>query len=163
MKKQLDQLDRRLVAALTEDGQRSAQVLAEDLGVTAPTIRTRLKALLKTGAMRVAALVDPFRVQGMTVALVGITLTSHKELGLKLDQIADLPGVNWAGVVTGRYDILVEIILSEEIGDLYRFLDEDLSKVGGIASSESFVVMKARRKWVCLPRGTRQQFTINKQ
>ena len=162
MKKQLDQLDRRLMAALTEDGQRSAQVLAQDLGVTAPTVRSRLKALLKSGAMRMAALVDPFRVRGMTIALVGITLTSHKELGEKLDQIADLPGVNWAAVVTGRYDILVEIVLSEEISDLYRFLDQDLSRVGGIASSESFVVMKARRKWICLPRGVREQYTINK-
>ncbi len=146
------------MSALTEDGQSSAQVLAQDLGVTAPTVRSRLKGLLKGGAMRIAALVDPFKVKGLTVALVGVTLTSHKELGQKLDQLADLPGVNWAAVVTGRYDILVEVVLSEEITDLYRFLDEDLSRVGGIASSESFVVMKARRKWVCLPRGVREQF-----
>lgn len=162
MKNHPDALDKRLIAALTEDGQTSAGRLAEDLGVTGPTVRSRLKSLLKSGVCRVSALVNPFRAEGLTVALVGMTLNSHEQLGLKMDRISELPDVSWAAVVTGRYDIIAEVVLSEDIGDLYRFMDEDLASVGGIASSESFVVMKARRKWLCLPRGTRAKY-INDQ
>ncbi len=153
-----DALDKRIIAALTEDGQLSAGKLAQDLGVTGPTVRSRLKSLLTKGVCRVAALVDPFQTKGLTVALVGITLNSHQQLGEKLDQIAELADVSWSAVVTGRYDIIAEVVLSEEIGDLYRFMDKDLASIGGIASSESFVFMKARRKWLCLPRGTRSRF-----
>ena len=156
-KRSLDLQDRRLAAVLTGDGLRSAGELARDLGVTAPTVRSRLKALLADGAMRIAALVNPSRVKGLTVALVGITVTSHRDLGDKLNRIAALPAVHWAAVVTGRYDILVEVVLSEDIGDLYRFMDQDLSGIGGIASSETFVVMKARRKWLLLPSGVRER------
>jgi len=159
MRKVLDAADRRLVAALAEDGQASSGELAEGLGVTAPTIRARMKNLISQGVLRVAGLVDPFQVKGLSVALVGIKLMSHMQLDEKLTEIARLPDVNWAAVVTGRYDILVEVVVSEDMGDLYNFLDQALSSVGGIASSESFVVMKARRKWIPLPKGARTWFT----
>ena len=158
MKHSLDQNDRKLIAALTKDGQQSPGKIADEIGVTAPTVRSRMKNLISAGALKIAGLVNPMKTKGLTVALVGISLHSHEQLGEKLDQIGALPRVNWCAVVTGRYDIIVEIICSDEVGDLYDFLDKDLSQVGGINSSESFVVMKSRRKWLCLPDAVVDQF-----
>ncbi|QGY39751.1 winged helix-turn-helix transcriptional regulator [Pseudodesulfovibrio cashew] len=158
MKTELDQNDRKLVAALTRDGQMSPGKVADEIGVTAPTVRSRMKNLMKAGVLKIAGLVNPVEAKGLTVALVGISLHSHEQLGEKLDQIGSLPRVNWCAVVTGRYDIIVEIVCSDEIGDLYDFLDKDLSQVGGINSSESFVVMKSRRKWLCLPDAVLDEF-----
>ncbi|NJB69242.1 Lrp/AsnC family transcriptional regulator for asnA, asnC and gidA [Desulfobaculum xiamenense] len=155
MKRQLDQTDARLVAALTEDGQQSTGRLAERLGVTGPTIRSRLKNLITSGMLRVAALVDPFRVKGLTVALVGLCVESHNKLDRKMEQISKLEKVNWVAVITGRYDLLVEIVLTDGIDDLYHFINEELSQIGGITNTESFVVMQARRKWILLPQGAR--------
>ena len=158
MKKILDAADRRILCELASDGQAGAGELAERLGVTAPTIRTRVRGMISQGLMRIAGLVDPFAVKGLSVALVGIKLQSQMQLDQKLEEISALPDVNWAAVVTGRYDILVELITSEDISGLYDFLDKTLSSVGGVTSSESFVVMKARRKWIPLPRGARTWF-----
>ena len=154
----LDPQDRRLAMLLAEDGALAAGEAAERLGVTAPTVRSRLKGLLSRGAMRIAALVDPARVKDITIALVAVTLQSHQQLDEKLEAISRLDKVSWAAVVTGRYDIMVEVVLSDDIADLYRFLNEDLGKVGGINASESFVVMKAKRKWTLLPAGARKRF-----
>ena len=151
MKTTLDVQDKKLIAELTRDGQLSPGKIGDEIGVTAPTVRSRMKNLIAAGALKVAGLVDPMKTKGLTVALVGISLHHHELLGEKLDQIGSLPRVNWCAVVTGRYDIIVEIVCSAEIGDLYDFLDQDLSKVGGISASESFVVMKSRRKWLFLP------------
>lgn len=159
MKAILDAPDRKLVAELSRDGQLSPGKVAEEIGVTAPTVRSRMKNLIKAGALRVAGLVNPMRAKGLTVALVGISLHSHEQLDEKLDQIGSLPRVNWCAVVTGRYDIIVEIVCSDDIGDLYDFLDQDLSQVGGINSSESFVVMKSRRKWLLLPEAVLEKFS----
>ncbi|GAB7021746.1 Lrp/AsnC family transcriptional regulator [Salidesulfovibrio brasiliensis] len=158
MKKNLDSLDKRLVSALTEDGQSQVGKLTERLGVTPPTVRSRMKNLISAGAMKVAGLVNPMRTKGLTVALVGITLQSHKLLDEKLEQIANLDRVNWCAVVTGRYDLIVEIVCTESTADLYDFLDKDLSQLGGIGSSESFVVMKSRRKWLLLPEAVTRLF-----
>lgn len=158
MRNTLDQNDRKLVAALTQDGQLSPGKVADEIGLTAPTVRSRMKNLIKSGAMRIAGMINPMKTKGLTVALVGISLHSHEQLDEKLNQISSLPRVNWAAVVTGRYDIIVEIVCSDEIGDLYDFLNTDLSGVGGINSSESFVVMKSRRKWLCLPDAVVDEF-----
>ncbi|MGL1860927.1 MAG: Lrp/AsnC family transcriptional regulator [Pseudodesulfovibrio sp.] len=158
MKDSFDQNDKKLIAALTKDGQQSPGKIADEIGVTAPTVRSRMKNMITAGALRVAGLVNPMKTKGLTVALVGISLHSHELLDAKLDQIGSLPRVNWCAVVTGRYDIIVEIVCSDDIGDLYDFLDQDLSKVGGINSSESFVVMKSRRKWLCLPDAVVEDF-----
>jgi len=151
MKSTLDTQDKKLVAALTKDGQLSPGKIGQGMGVTAPTVRSRMKNLITAGALKVAGLINPMEAKGLTVAMVGITLHSHEQLGEKLEQIGSLPRVNWCAVVTGRYDIIVEIICTDEMSDLYDFLDQDLSKVGGVNSSESFVVMKSRRKWLLLP------------
>lgn len=158
MKSELDHNDKKLVAALTHDGQLSPGKIADEMGVTAPTVRSRMKNLIAAGALKIAGLVNPMLTKGLTVALVGISLNSHELLDEKLEQIGSLPRVNWCAVVTGRYDIIVEIVCSDDIGDLYDFLDKDLSQVGGINSSESFVVMKSRRKWLCLPDAVVEEF-----
>ncbi len=151
MKRSLDPQEKKLAALLMQDGTCSVSELARGLDVTAPTVRTRLKSLLAEGLMKIAGLVDPSKVKGLTVAIVCLTVSHHEQLGNTLERVAALPKVQWAGVVTGRYDIVAEVILTEDIEDLYRFMDHDLSQVGGIASTESFVVMRSKGKWICLP------------
>ena len=128
-KEHLDELDKTIVALLAEDGQSSVNRMAEQAGVTGPTVRARMKNLVAKGVLAVTGLVNPFRTKGLTVALVGITIQDHKEMDAKLDQIAALDRVQWAAVVTGGFDILAEVLLSDEIADLYHFINQDLSQV----------------------------------
>ncbi len=153
----LDHSDRKLIAALSKDGQLSPGRIAEDMGVTAPTVRSRMKNLIRTGVLKVAGLINPMTTRGLTIALVGITIHSHEQLDKKLEQIGSLPRVTGARG-HGRYDIIVEIVCSDSTADLYDFLNKDLSGVGGINSSESFVVMKSRRKWLFLPDAVVEEF-----
>ena len=51
----LDPLDTRILAELSEDGLLAAGEIAQRLGVTAPTVRSRVKAMLASGLMRIAA------------------------------------------------------------------------------------------------------------
>lgn len=154
----LERQDRRLLAVLAEDGQLSAGKVSERLGVTSPTVRSRMKNLMAAGVLRVAGLVDPFRIKGLEVAFVGITVETHSKMDDMLQKVSALDKVNWAAVVTGRYDIMVEVLLPEGTDDLYAFINDELSAIGGVAASESFMVMKAKRKWVPLPRAVRKRF-----
>ncbi len=149
MTRQLDDLDRQFAALLAEDGRVSLSDVAERVGVSRPTVASRVKALLADKALRVAALLNITEVPGVTVALVGFTLDKYR-LDEMLQQIAGLDEVIWAAVVTGRYDIIAEVATEDGMAGLYRFLSESLSSVGGIDSSEVFVIMKASRKWTAL-------------
>ena len=155
MARQMDALDKALVSLLQEDGRLSLADTAIAAGVSRPTAAARVKSLAVDGVLRIAGLVNAFQVGGLTTALVGLALTEHN-LDEKVEQIAALEEVSWAAVVTGRYDIIVEVVTGDGMAGLYDFLNESLRRVGGISRSEMFVVMKARNKWTLLPPGMRR-------
>jgi len=147
----LDALDMELIHLLAKDGRMSVIAIAERLKSTAPTIRSRIERLTQSGVMRVTALVDAFKVRNLTIALVGMRVDKHQELEKKSKQIADLKEVHWVTMVSGQYDIIAEVILLDGMHGLYRFISEELPRVGGIRSTESFMVIKPVQKWVRLP------------
>jgi len=56
-------------------------------------------------------------------------------------------------VVTGRYDVIAEVVVNGGMEDLYRLTTDIIPQVGNVAQTETFVIMKSKRKWVCLPEG----------
>lgn len=149
----LDILDNEIIRLLTENGRMSIGKMAKKLDVTAPTVRKRIKLLEKKGIFNVSGLIDPNRHREMITALVAMSIRSEGELDQILDKIVHLPNVAWAGVVTGRYDIIAEVMCVEGKEELYRFTTETILKMGNIVRSETFIVMKSKNNWLCLPEG----------
>lgn len=151
----VDATDRALLARLMEDGRVALSKLAKQVGVSRPTAATRLRLLTDNGLLRVCGLVDVLQMRGLTMALVGVTVDRH-QLDEKVEQIAALREVTWAAVVTGRYDIMAEVVTEEGVNGLYDFLNTSLRSVGGITASEMFVVLETRNKWMRLPAALRR-------
>lgn len=153
MKKALDELDRRLVRLLAKDGRMPVGDIANYLGVSAPTVRNRIKGLEQTGLLKISGLIDAAKHQNLTTALIGLNMISRGKLPEVLARLERHDNITWAAVVTGRYDILVEVVFTGEMDELYRITSIDIPKLGNVVKSETFVVMKSNSKWVRLPRG----------
>ncbi|MFW2367225.1 MAG: Lrp/AsnC family transcriptional regulator [Desulforhopalus sp.] len=149
----LDDLDKKLIRLLSEDGRMPVKKLVEKLDISNPTINSRMKNLIKSGVLRIAGLVDIFSTKGLIMALVAIRVKDDSKLDDTLTQISDLDNVHSAIAVTGRYDIFAEVVFTGEMGALYDFMSQKLPALENIGSSESFVVMKAKKKWLLLPSG----------
>ena len=145
-------IDRQVINLLTEDGLIPVKDVAKILGVTGPTVRSRMRKLIQSKILKVAGLIDPSKIENFNVAITVVNLTNHQKLDEKLGIIGNLPNVHWAAVVTGTYDIIFEVVLSKGMSDLYTFLTRDLAKVGGIRSHETFMVLKGKNKWVSMPK-----------
>ena len=152
-KKALDSLDKEIVRLLTEDGRIPVGDMAARLGVTAPTVRSRIKNLEKTGKLKITGLIDPFEHKDLITALIGLSIQSYGKLDGILEKLANLDYVTWVAVVTGRYDVIAEVVVNGGMADLYRLTTDIIPQVGNVAKSETFVIMKSKRKWVCLPEG----------
>jgi Lrp/AsnC family transcriptional regulator for asnA, asnC and gidA len=152
-KKTLDPLDNKIIRLLTENGRMPIGEMANKLNVTAPTVRSRIKGLEKNGLFKVSGLIDPGRHEEMITALVAMSVRSEGKLDQILDKISNLPNVAWAGVVTGRYDIVAEVLCVEGKDELYRFTTDTILKMGNITRSETFILMKSRKNWLQLPEG----------
>jgi len=155
-KAKIDTLDNEIIRLLTEDGRMPIGEMAKKLKVTAPTVRSRIRELEKNGIFKVSGLIDPSRHRKMITALVAISVRSEGKLDQILDKIARLPNVAWVGVVTGRYDIMAEVMCVEGKEELYRFTTETILKMGNVVRSETFIVMKSKNNWLCLPEGVEQ-------
>jgi len=149
----LDALDNEIIRLLTEDGRMPIGEMAKKLDVTAPTVRKRIKLLEKNGIFKVSGLIDPSRHREMITALVTMSVRSEGKLDQILDKIAHLPNVAWAGVVSGRYDIIAEVVCVKGKDELYRFTTETILKIGNVVKSETFIIMKSKHNWLCLPEG----------
>ena len=154
-KTSLDNLDNKIIRLLTENGRMPIGEMAKKLNVTSPTIRNRIKDLEKNGILKVSGLIDPGKHREMITALVAMSVQSHGKLDQILDKINQLPNVVWAGVVTGRYDIIAEVVCVNGKEELYRFTTETILKMANVVRSESFLILKSRDNWLCLPKGVK--------
>ena len=150
----LDTLDNEIIRLLTEHGRMPIGEMAKKLKVTSPTIRNRIKDLEKSGVFKVSGLIDPNKHQEMITALVAMSIKSDGKMDQILKKIGQLANVVWVGVVTGRYDIIAEVVCIGGKDELYRFTTETIiNTLGNVVRSETFIIMKSRNNWLRLPDG----------
>jgi len=152
--KELDDLDKKIIRLLSQDGSVTPANIAMHLGVTPPTVRARMRALEEAGFLKIAGLIDPCAHPSFTVALVGMNIRAYGTLDEVMDKLSQLDNVISVSVVTGRYDVIAEVIVEGGNAALFELTSKVIpSVVGMVDRSETFVVMAGREKWVKLPKG----------
>ena len=144
---ELDAIDRGIVEALREDGRTNNSVIAARLGIAEGTVRQRMRKLTEAGVVKISALVNPEIISEHQLCMIGIKVAESQRLEATAQSVSQLPEVRSVAIVTGRYDLLVELLVDSNHG-LIRFLSESLAKVSGIQSSETFLLLKTYDKWI---------------
>jgi Lrp/AsnC family transcriptional regulator for asnA, asnC and gidA len=136
----LDEIDRQIIAILQKDGRVPFAQIAEQLKVSAGMIRLRYNRLAEMGVLRVVAITNPLRMGYQTMALIGIKADGTNLLEIA-DKIAALDEVIYLIVVSGAFDIMIEIVCRDQ-NHLLQFLTERLYKIEGVRETESFMHLK---------------------
>ena len=122
-------------------GRKSYKKIAEELAVSENTVRTRVHKLIDQGILEVTGLVDPEAINGHRVVMVGVKLKTM-DLVKKGEEFSKLKGVISVSVVTGRFDLIVMVLLKTGFG-LLEFYTEEVSKLEDVQSVETFVEYKS--------------------
>ncbi|MCV6586541.1 MAG: Lrp/AsnC family transcriptional regulator [Marinibacterium sp.] len=118
----LDDLDRAILDALTEDARRSWADLAAETGVSAPTIRDRVLRLMDSGVIEgFSARLSPAALGYALQAIVRFRPLPGKRHVLE-QQIADIPQIVQCDKITGE-DAFVARLLLRDIAELDPLLD----------------------------------------
>jgi Lrp/AsnC family transcriptional regulator for asnA, asnC and gidA len=123
------------------DGRKSFKTIAEELSVSENTIRARVSKLAEEGVLEISGLVDPESLPGHGTVIVGVKLQSM-DLIKKGEEFSKLRGVVSVSVVTGRFDLILLVLLKEGFG-LLEFYTEEVAKIKGVQSVETFVIYKS--------------------
>ncbi len=127
-----DELDRRIVAALVEDGRATYADIGGQVGLSAPAVKRRVDRLRASGAIiGFAALVDPGMLGWTTEAYVELFCRGRTSPSDIAAAVSKYPEVTGAATITGEADALLHIRAAD-----VRHFEEVVEHI----SAEPFVV-----------------------
>ncbi len=136
----LDKLDFEILSCLQEDGRMSFTVIAEKLGVSIGTIRTRFNKLLEDGTVNIIGRVDPDKVGFRSYAHIAVFVrpaTLRDKIALT---ISVLPEVSFLAMTSGDYDLEVDVMCRDN-NHLVDFVNE-ISKIDGVYQTKTTMYFK---------------------
>jgi Lrp/AsnC family transcriptional regulator, regulator for asnA, asnC and gidA len=142
----VDKMDQKIIDCLKSDGRMPNNEIAVKLSVSEGTVRNRIRKLTKNGFMKVKGLIDPNQITEKQVIFIGAKVAVSKDLEKAAETVSKLPNVNSTSVVTGRFDLIIELFT--EPYAVINFICNDLGKLDSIISTESFLTLKNYDKWI---------------
>ena len=135
--RRVDELDRRIIEALQENGRESFRRIAARLGVSEATVRSRYARLVSEGILQVVGVTNPLGL-GFDQALVGLKTSGPP--GDVADELARWPEVDYVVVTAGQFDVVVEVVASDR-RELLE-LTNRMRRLDGVISTEMFLYLE---------------------
>lgn len=146
---QPDDVDLKLIGSLVSDGRAPVSELAEQVGLSIPSVRRRLNTLFDGGVVSVRAIVEPANV-GLPVEAILWVRVAPSEVREVGRLVAEAPGVRYAVMVMGEYQIMVNVN-TRTLQELRSFLTGSDWVTRALAIRSSTVVRAFKRGGVQLP------------
>lgn len=140
----IDDIDRVIIDEMRRDGRTAFAQIAEQLKVSPGMIRLRYNRLVDQGIIKVVAITNPLSMGYNAMTMVAIKTDGSKTLEVA-NAISAFTEVVYLIVVSGRYDIMAEVVCKDH-DDLLRFMTEKLYKVDGVRDTETFVHLKISKE-----------------
>src|SRR5690242_1904264 len=140
----VDAIDRKILAALQQDGRLTITELSTQVGLSVSPCHRRLRELERSGAIRgYRAVVDAERVGLAFEALVFITMRqTDRETLLAFEAgVASIPNVVQAERLFGETDYLLRIVTAD-LAAYQRLQDDQLTTLPGVQRMTSTLVSK---------------------
>ncbi len=157
--KGLDKTDRRILELLQQDGRLSNVKLARTLGLAAPSALSRVRNLEAHGVIQAYhARIDPVSLDLKLLAFIFVKTDSLRKENRAGEQISRLRGVLEVHNITGEDALLVKLRTSGP-EDLATLIREDLSRIEGVVSTKTTIVLHTTAETFILPVSQQQQKT----
>lgn len=106
----MDELDRRIITILAEDGRTPYREIAERTGVATTTVHQRVRRLTEQGVIAGTRIIIDWEAVGLPVtALVSVEAPGDIPLADVAESIASIPLVQDCHAVTGEFDLLLTV------------------------------------------------------
>jgi Lrp/AsnC family transcriptional regulator for asnA, asnC and gidA len=144
--RQPDQTDWKIID-LVRTGVVSNSAIADRLGLSEGTVRQRIKRMKESGVLAFRGLIDPDVLANRQLTLIGANVMESRLLDDKAREISELPNVLSVSIASGRFDLIIEVLVDSNHG-LVDFLINEISSIEGISKTESFLLLKTYSKFV---------------
>src|SRR5664279_5188702 len=135
----LDAIDRSIVSLLLEDGRISSAEITRRIGhVSERAVRYRIERLVRSGVIRISAIVNPQAVGFPVIGDVLVDVAPGKLQDVAA-QLVEFPTVSYVAGSVGEGDLSVQVY-ARDTEELLRFVNEVIGKVPGVTRTKLAMV-----------------------
>ncbi|MCU9850394.1 Lrp/AsnC family transcriptional regulator [Defluviimonas sp. D31] len=143
----LDEIDRKILAELQDDGRMTNVELARRVGISAPPCLRRVRTLEEAGYIRgYHADVNPrelgFEVQ--VFAMVGLHSQAEVDLSAFEQRCREWPLVRECHMLNGEIDFILKCV-APDLSSFQTFLTEELTSAPNVASVKTSLVIRCAK------------------
>jgi DNA-binding Lrp family transcriptional regulator len=140
----LDDVDRRILAALRRDGRLSTRALGVEVGMSPGAVAERVRRLEAAGAIRgYGADIDPAAVGSGMRVLVGLQIEQGgPPIQQTVDALLAVDAVDEVSIVSGQWALIVFLQVRDQ-HHLREVVAEELWGIPGFRHSETMLVLDA--------------------
>jgi Lrp/AsnC family transcriptional regulator for asnA, asnC and gidA len=139
----LDDVNKRIIEQLQRDGRMSYAALAKVVGLSEAAVRQRVQRLLDTSVMQIVAVTDPLTLGFARQVMVGLKVTGDmRPIALAL---ATIPEVDYVVICAGAYDLLAELVCTDD-DHLLALLNDKIRAIAGVTETETFVYLRLTKQ-----------------
>ena len=147
----LDELDVKLLSALSTSGRVRWSALAEQFGVSPPAIADRVRRLEQAGAIcGYTVLLDAQKLGFDLTAFVSVTLAHPRHRQAFVDFVQSKSEIQSCHHVTGEGDYLLKICCAGT-ALLEKLLSEELKSLPGVVQTRTSIALSAIKDEAMLP------------
>ena len=144
----LDQIDRRLLSELQDEGRVTNVELAQRVGPTAPPCLRRVRALEESGVIKgYHAELDASKLGFAITVFALVSLKSQAEESLRQfeDHMKTLPDVRECHMLNGEIDFILKIV-SRDLQSFQEFLTSKLTPAPNVASVKTSLTIRTAKQ-----------------
>lgn len=146
MKKDIDELDRRILSIITKDAHVSTKEIADLCNVSRSAVHQRIQRMYTIGAITGSGYyINPKMLGYQLCAYIGITLEKgnlYKAVSAELEKI---PEVVESQFTLGTYSLLVKLYARND-EHLMSLLNDLIQEIPGVAKTETLTALDQRIK-----------------
>jgi len=117
--------------------------IGKAVGLSEAAVRQRVQKLVETGVMQIVAVTDPMQVGFARQAMVAISATGDIDGITK--RLSNIPEVVYLVVIAGSFDILAEIVVTDD-DHLLELINEQIRTIPGVLRTETFLYLKLTKQ-----------------
>ncbi len=141
LRSNFDEIDYQILTMLVEDGRKSFTEIAQELGVSAGTVRNRFARLEEQGALRIIGVVDS-KVAGINVtATIFIKISPTQLIPTAVETLLSYPEIGYCASVAGEHDLMVDASCIDN-EHLVNLLHKRIMKIEGVQDTRTTVILK---------------------
>jgi len=139
----LDDVDKRIIEQLQQDGRRPYTQMAPAVGLSEAAVRQRVQRLIDAGVVQIVGVTDPRMIGFGRQAMIGLTVEGDTRK--VADTVAAMDEVVYVVLTAGSLDVLVEVVVEDD-EHLLELLNDKIRAIDGVRDTETFMYLRIHKQ-----------------